>query len=295
MDEAPEVHPAALLMPLDEDNIPGLADDIRANGLADDIELFDGKVIDGRRRLRACQLAGVAPRFKAVSPADPVTYVLSKQNRRDLTPSQRAMIGARATKLRDELAAAAKERHATAVARSNRARADKPSVEPVPPMDTEPAKSRDAIGKLVGVSGRTIDFATKVVERGIPELAQAVDEGRMAVKTAAVLATEPEEVQRAEIADPKRKRKYKAADGGGVPRAEVAPADAVVPPAEFRSKRASREDVYVSPPPVGAVAVGGFWANAAINLLLRIPMDDPQRELAGRLIMDWARNNLKGK
>jgi hypothetical protein len=48
--------------------------------------------------------------------------------------------------------------------------------------------SRDQVGKAFNVSGKSIDYATKVIEQGIPELAQAVEEGRMASRAAAILA-----------------------------------------------------------------------------------------------------------
>jgi hypothetical protein len=41
--------------------------------------------------------------------------------------------------------------------------------------------ARDPVAKAVGVSGRTIDHATKVLDQAVTELIQAVDEGRMAV------------------------------------------------------------------------------------------------------------------
>jgi hypothetical protein len=43
--------------------------------------------------------------------------------------------------------------------------------------------ARDAVGKAVGVSGKSIDYATKVITKGIPELSRAVDEGRIAIST----------------------------------------------------------------------------------------------------------------
>lgn len=53
------------------------------------------------------------------------------------------------------------------------------------------------------------DHAKKVIEQGVPELAKAVDDGWMAVSTAAIVATEPEEVQRQEAAEAvKRNRNY---------------------------------------------------------------------------------------
>jgi hypothetical protein len=48
-----------------------------------------------------------------------------------------------------------------------------PVVEPVPPRETA-GKVRDQLGELFGVSGRSSDFARKVVKNGTPELIQAV-------------------------------------------------------------------------------------------------------------------------
>jgi hypothetical protein len=75
-----------------------LADDIKANGLIHPIVLdAEGTLIDGRNRLRACELAGVAPAFTALGDHDPVAYILSPNvNRRHLTAGQRAMAAARA-------------------------------------------------------------------------------------------------------------------------------------------------------------------------------------------------------
>lgn len=44
--------------------------------------------------------------------------------------------------------------------------------------------SRDAAGKAFGVSGKSVDFAKKVIANGTPELIEAIDNGRMAVNTA---------------------------------------------------------------------------------------------------------------
>jgi hypothetical protein len=56
-------------------------------------------------------------------------------------------------------------------------------VENLPP--SESGKARDKAGAAFGVSGKSVDFAKRVIEKGIPELAKAVDEGRMAVSMAA--------------------------------------------------------------------------------------------------------------
>ncbi len=77
--------------------------------------------------------------------------------------------------------------------------------------------ARDKAGKAVGVSGRSVDHASRVLAKGTPALVKAVEEGRMAVSTAAILATEPPEIQDAEATTPKRNRKYQSGLGGGAP------------------------------------------------------------------------------
>lgn len=69
-----------------------LTQDIAVNGLHLPITLFNGMIIDGWHRYRACLESGVAPQFEDLPDgADPVAFVRSRNlHRRDLTPSQRA-------------------------------------------------------------------------------------------------------------------------------------------------------------------------------------------------------------
>ena len=91
-----EFHEAANIFPLDDEHLDQLAADIKANGQHVPIEILDGKIVDGRRRSLACRIAGVQPVTRAVSPEDPVQYVLSLNlHRRHLTPSQASMCAAR--------------------------------------------------------------------------------------------------------------------------------------------------------------------------------------------------------
>ncbi|MBI3694904.1 MAG: ParB N-terminal domain-containing protein, partial [Acidobacteria bacterium] len=61
-----EVHPIASLFPLIEGpEFDELVEDIRQNGLRTPLLLHaDGRILDGRNRLRACLVAGVEPRFE---------------------------------------------------------------------------------------------------------------------------------------------------------------------------------------------------------------------------------------
>jgi hypothetical protein len=58
------IHPLCHLFPaLPDEELYGLAEDIRRRGLLESIMLLDGQVLDGRNRLIACGIAGVKPHF----------------------------------------------------------------------------------------------------------------------------------------------------------------------------------------------------------------------------------------
>jgi ParB-like chromosome segregation protein Spo0J len=89
------IHPAAELFPLmtGREQID-LACDIGEHGLREPIVLLDGKILDGRNRLKACKLALVEPRFVEVTSADlggsASDYVVSKNlHRRHLNAKQK--------------------------------------------------------------------------------------------------------------------------------------------------------------------------------------------------------------
>ena len=53
-----EAHPAAELFPLmDNVALAALIRDIKENGLQEPILLWEGKILDGRNRLKACERA----------------------------------------------------------------------------------------------------------------------------------------------------------------------------------------------------------------------------------------------
>ena len=96
-----EVHPVADLFPmLAEDELAELAEDIKQRGLLQPIVLdAQGRVLDGRNRLAACEMAGVDPEFIGYHGDDPDGYALAVNiARRHLSKGQKAMIVATAEK-----------------------------------------------------------------------------------------------------------------------------------------------------------------------------------------------------
>ena len=125
-----------------------------------------------------------------------MAYVLSLNlHRRHLTESQRAMVGARAREIYDRQA---KERMRSAGERGGKSSGASRRGEtkgPVNLPDPSPGDARDQAGKAVGVSGKSIDHATKVLKQGTPKLIDAVDKDKVAVSTAAKVAAMPADWQ----------------------------------------------------------------------------------------------------
>lgn len=102
---------ANIIPPMSEEEYQELKEDIRANGLEVPIVLYEGKVLEGRHRYRACQELGIKPRFKNYEGTQPLTYVISLNlKRRHLTASQKATIAVEVLPILEE---EARKRQAT--------------------------------------------------------------------------------------------------------------------------------------------------------------------------------------
>ena len=89
-----QIHPLADIIPaMSEPEYQALLADIKALGLRDPITLYDGKVLDGRHRYRACEEAGIEPTFEEFKGSDTAAFVLSRNvKRRHLNQGQIAMV-----------------------------------------------------------------------------------------------------------------------------------------------------------------------------------------------------------
>jgi hypothetical protein len=151
-------HPLAALLPLlTQPELHELADDIREHGLLAPVTLFEGKVLDGRNRYRACKLAGVEPKFREFKGKDPLAFVLSANvHRRHLTESQRAMIAARVATMKEGRPSKTKTASREAVSQT------------------------EAAGQL-DVSRASVQRAAEVLREGSPEEVGAVERGEKTV------------------------------------------------------------------------------------------------------------------
>ena len=155
-----EVHPVAELFPLIEGaEFQELVEDIGANGLRTPILLDgDGRVLDGRNRLRACRAAGVEPRFETWDGrGSPLEVVVSLNlRRRHLNESQRAMLAAQ---IKERLEEEARKRSA----------------------NWRTVETTEKAARLLNISPRSIDRAAQILRSGDQRIILLVQKGEMAV------------------------------------------------------------------------------------------------------------------
>jgi N6-adenosine-specific RNA methylase IME4 len=167
-----QFHPLADIFPLVEGaEFDELVADIKAHGLHEPIVLFEDKVLDGRNRLRACEVAGATCRFETYTGDNPVAYVVSLNlRRRHLDESQRAMVAARLATLK-----LGDNQHSE-------------------------GSSIEEASRLLNVGHASVERAKTVQRDGAPELIHAVEHGAVSVSAAADVATLSTQEQREIVA-----------------------------------------------------------------------------------------------
>lgn len=165
-----ESHKYAELFPLIQNaDFEEFKIDIAENGLREPIWLYEGKILDGRNRYRACLETNTELKTREYEGHDPIGFVLSLNlKRRHLDTAQRAMVASRLANMQQG------------------ARTDLTEIS---------AMSQPEAAKLLNVSTDSVQFARKVLDQGSEALIQKVDAGELAVSTAAKIAELPEEEQ----------------------------------------------------------------------------------------------------
>ena len=178
-----ETHPAAELFPLIADGpLQDLADDITLHGLLEPCWLnAEGVLLDGRNRIRACQIAGVKPRFREYEGQDEVGFIVSLNlKRRHLNENERAFLALGLIPLYEEQGRAAKAR-AGSVAAPGRPEKDGAGLHHLSRDESRRSTARAA--KDVNVSPRRVAQAKRVAEHA-PDLIPQVVSGAMSINKA---------------------------------------------------------------------------------------------------------------
>jgi N6-adenosine-specific RNA methylase IME4 len=161
-------HPITSLFPLMSDaELQALAGDIKAHGLILPITIHEGMILDGRSRFLGSELAGAKLKFETGTNGDsPLSFVISRNlHRRDLTPSQRAVIAVDALPLFEK---EAKERQ-----RLSRGRGRKGSAQM---RDLKCGKASAQAARYFHVGSRSIELA-KTIKAKAPAVFEAVKSG----------------------------------------------------------------------------------------------------------------------
>jgi len=179
-----EVHPLAeLIPPMSDDEFTELRDDIRENGLREAVTLFEGKVLDGRHRARACEALGIEPKTRVYDGDDPAEYVISLNlRRRHLTVGQRS---AAALALLDYEREQAKLRQGT---RTDLADGGETSPSNEGKVSGHSTEATARAGKRLGVSRSSVERAARVAKER-PDLHEKVQKGELSVSGATELTT----------------------------------------------------------------------------------------------------------
>ena len=164
--------------------------DMRDNGQQVPAWIYQGELLDGRTRQKVAKEEGMMLAVREwQGPGSALAFVLSLNlHRRHLNEGQRAMVAAN---IKTHFEEEARQRKRAGKALDLRA-------------NLPEGRPRKRAAKLLRVSPRTVETASKVIKRGSPELVQAVQEGMVSVAAAAALTELPPEEQAQTLEDGKK-------------------------------------------------------------------------------------------
>lgn len=195
-----ECHPLCLCIPeMTPEEYDELRTDIECVGLKVPIMLYEGMILDGRHRYRACMETGMEPTFdEFVGPGSAFEHVISHNlKRRNLTEEQRLLA---VSKMADVMRDRAKERQSK-VGGDKRSQEAKTALGKFTQSDPDnnivPLHTRNEIAKAAGVSGKTASDFMTIKERGTEADVKAVVEGKASISAKAKEVRQRETIERA--------------------------------------------------------------------------------------------------
>jgi len=152
-------HEYANLFPMMQDTeLLDIIKDMRENGYdaGSPVVLYEGKILDGRNRSKAAEMAGVVPSFVEYEGADPLAFVIRHNlHRRHLNESQRGVVASR-------LANMGEGRPKNTIS-----------------IDTvSKSVSMERAAEMLNV-GRATVARVKAIEKAAPELIEKIENGEM--------------------------------------------------------------------------------------------------------------------
>jgi len=153
--------------PIEGDDFNNLVASIKKNGQLNPIILYEGKILDGKNRYRACKKLGIEPITVDYTGTDPLAFVVASNiDRRHLTESQKAIV---ALEMLPEYEKQAKERMRLGGSKGGKVSQNKDTLEKEKPIKR--STSTEDAGKQFGISGSTVQSAKRIKK--------AVDDGEL--------------------------------------------------------------------------------------------------------------------
>jgi ParB-like chromosome segregation protein Spo0J len=151
-----QAHPIAELFPvMSPEDLEAFTADIRAHGVREPIWLYEGKILEGRHRYRACMTLGLECPTREYTGDDPLGFVVSMNlHRRHLSQSQRALVAAKLANMRQ---------------------GERTDVRPSANLQKV---SQASAAALLHVSPRSVAEATRILREAPPHQVAAVEAGQ---------------------------------------------------------------------------------------------------------------------
>lgn len=163
------------------DEFERLRTDIFTNGYdpKNPVWIFEGEIIDGWNRYRACQALGITPVFRTFegSTLDALQFLVRTNNRRDLNSSQRAAIAVEAEDLIAVLKAEANNRQLANLKQGNKA----PVQELIPERaNYEQNETRTQLAQTFNTNPRYVSDAARIKKEN-PKAFEAIKSGQKVI------------------------------------------------------------------------------------------------------------------